>query len=152
MVLMTGLETRLIPFARATTKDGFTTPERILLAIAPVFDPIANTIVTIVNAALDVAEVILGQLGEVIIIRMIGVTNYIAVSAILSAAYGTFTSLNPQAIVDLFEDITGYNTGIDFRNLPRIEFNGISEGIRNRDGMLLMENDMVDIPKLMLIR
>jgi hypothetical protein len=151
MVLMTGLETRLIPFARATTKDGFTTPERILLAIAPVFDPIANTIVTIVNAALDVAEVILGQLGEVIIIRMIGVTNYIAVSAILSAAYGTFTSLNPQAIVDLFEDITGYNTGIDFNNLPRIEFNGISEGIEERDGMLLMENDMVDIPKLMLI-
>ena len=142
---MTGLETRLIPFARATRKEEFTTPERVINAIAPVFDPIAGTIVTIVNAAIDVAEVILGQLGEVIIIRMIGVTNYIAVSVILSAAYGSFTSLNPQAIVDLFEDITGYDTGIDFRNLPRIEFTSISEGIQDRKGMLLMENDMVDI-------
>jgi hypothetical protein len=153
MVLMTGLEQRLIPFARATKKDADTTPEIILKAIAPIFDPIASTIVKIVNAALKVAEVILGQLGEFIIIRMIGVTNYIAVSAILSAAYGTFTSLNPQAIVDLFEDLTGVETGIDFRNLPTIEFNGLEELLKldERKDMLLMENDMVDIPKLMLI-
>lgn len=151
MILMTGLDTRIIPFARATAKDGFTTPEKIIKAIAPVFDPIANTIVNITNAALAVAEVILGDLGDAIIIAMFGPVTYVAVSAILSLAYGTFTTLNPQAIINLFEDITGLDTGINFKNLPRIEFNGIAENILLRDGMLLMENDFIDVPKLMLI-
>ena len=151
MILMTGLERRVIPFARGNRKLTFTSPENIIKSIAPIFDPIASTLASIINAMLTVIELILDDLSGIIISSMIGVPAYVLVSAILSLSSGGLTFLTFQTMIDWFEDLTGYDTGLDLTNIPRLNYTPIGDSMDDREGMLLMENDMIDVPKLCII-
>lgn len=101
MLLMTGLEQRLIPYARAVRKEDFTTPEKILRTLATLFDPVVEGITTVLNAVVDVLNALLNALG-----------------------------IKPIAAID---------------------YTSVVDQIDNRIGVLHMENDFVDVPKMFLI-
>jgi hypothetical protein len=149
MVLMTGLETRLIPFARATRKNSLTNPERIIQSIAPVFDPIASTISSIADLSLDVADFILNNkiASAAALLSTVGAFNYAIIGVIIGEA--TFTISD---ILTWFNSNI-YDTGVNTQIIPRLNYTSITDkyAANNRIGMLLMENDIVDIPKVMLI-
>jgi hypothetical protein len=148
MLLMRGLEERVIPFARATTKLTLTSPEKIINSIAPIFDPIASSISNIVDAILSVVDEILNNklLSAAALLRLVGVVGYAIIAVIINKA--TFTIAD---VLDWFNDNI-YDTGLDLSVIPRIDYQPIGELIEKRTGMLLMENDMVEVPKMFIIR
>lgn len=62
-----------------------------------------------------------------------------------------------NALIDILNDIIdaldfiGIDLGIDIPNVPNITLTGFSNLIENRIGMLVMENDFVEVPKNILI-
>lgn len=62
-----------------------------------------------------------------------------------------------NALIDILNDIIdaldfiGIDLGIEIPNVPRITLTGFSNLIENRIGMLVMENDFVEVPKNILI-
>lgn len=62
-----------------------------------------------------------------------------------------------NALIDILNDILdvlewfGIDLGFDIPNVPRITLTGFSNLIENRIGMLVMENDFVEVPKNILI-
>lgn len=147
MVLMSGLETRLIPFAKATTKNGLTSVEKVVDFLAPLIDGVAVVIIAIENAMLFVIDTLLNTtLGTVAIMTaLLGPYAYGIVATFLGIGW-TIPDL-----IEWFENQIGFSLGIDLSNIPRIKYTPIGKSIKNRDGMLTMENDYVDVPKIFLI-
>lgn len=62
-----------------------------------------------------------------------------------------------NALIDILNDIIdaldfiGIDLGIDIPNVPNITLTGFSNLIENRIGMLVMENDFIEVPKNILI-
>ena len=147
MVLMTGLQRRVIPFTRATTKNGLTSVEKVIDFLAPLIDAVATVIIAIENAILTTVDLILNtKLGTAALVATIMTpAAYVIIGAIIGKVTWTISDL----IVWFNDNI--YNTGIDLSNIPLIPYVSIGNSIENRDGMLSMENDFVDVPKLFLI-
>ena len=144
MVLMTGLETRSIPFARATTKKGYTQPEEIIRTLAVVFDPVVSTIATVVDAIIETLETLIKKYSAIYLT---------ALNPSLAVIFLLVTGKKPSLknVVTWFEDLTSINLGVDFDDLPTIDYTPIGNAITERRGMLLMENDFVDVAKIFLI-
>ena len=137
MTLMVGLESRLIPFARATRKERFTEPELIVRSIAVVFDPIIQAIVDVINS-------VIGEINTFIRRILKG-----------RKLFGLSIKRDLQAEIDSLENLTGIDLGIDDVSdtdfLKEIEYVSIVDKIDARIGMLLMENDFVDSSKIFLL-
>ncbi len=132
---MSGLERRFIPFARCTRKEGLTIPEKLLEQLATAVDFVANQIVDLWNAFIDVIDDIISIIDSVLGIIGIGLQDVI------------------DFILDLLEDvgittIFGKEIILDLDNLPTLSWTNLGDSISDRDGMLSMENDFIDIPKI----
>ena len=117
MVLMTGLESRNIPFARATIKTGLTSVEKIVLAIAKPIDAIVIVIQDTISPLADTVEKAIKKIKS---------------------------KLDDDDDVDV-DDINAEDAA------PDIPYEPLADRVETRLGMLLMENDIVDVPKIFLI-
>ncbi len=134
MVLMSGLETRNIPFARCRRKEQFTLPELTMISIAKQVDIVAFQIVDSVNLIINQINILLNALDTVL----------------------TFLGLDLEAEAEsassIIFEITGEDPELDFTEIPPITWNPLSGGIEARIGFVLMENDYIDVPKIGLFR
>jgi len=146
MVLMTGLQSRSIPFARATRKTDLTSVEKTINFLAPLIDGIAKVVVAIVNSAITVIDTLLNtKLGSAVaLVNLVGPWGY----AIIVAVTGE-TSIT--GITQWIFDQLGIPNPVDFENIPKLEYKPIGNSIKERYLMLKMENDFISVPKLFLI-
>ena len=144
MVLMTGLESRIIPFARATAKEGLTNVEKVVDFLAPIIDGIANTIVKIINAIIDVIDFILNDklASAALLFQVLTPQGYVITGLIIGKTTFTITD-----VLDWFNDEI-FDTGVDTSSIPNLVYIPIGDSIKNRDSMLQMENDFIDVPKI----
>lgn len=150
MVCLKGLREIQIAAARGARKDQLTFIEKAVNSLETIWTDVVNTNIYIINNTLIPAlnfaigfiNVIIGILNA-IIAAIVDVIN--VVIAIVDAITALFGGSGPDELnVDDFQIP-------QIPSIPAINFLPLSNDLGNRIGALLLENDMVDTPKLLLV-
>jgi hypothetical protein len=117
MVLSKGYSRRSLPFALAKRKTTLTVPEKIIKALAKVFDPIVGALVKIINAVIKV------------------------VNAVIQAI---------KKIINALNKLPKVNINFNPKPIKTIKYTPLGELIDNRIDMMMLENDFIGVPKILL--
>jgi hypothetical protein len=128
LIIMKGLNQVSIPFALGKRKQQQTIPEKILLPLIIEIEQIVNGVSQLVNTLIFAAWLA----GNIMITQINNIIDNV----------NSFGSNIPNVNPDLLGDIEG---------LPLIPINEIVTFGGDRIGMLLLENDFVNVPKIIKI-
>lgn len=130
LVIMKGLNSVAIPYALGKRKETLTVPEKILLPIINEIEQIINSIALLVNGVVFTAWVA----GNVMITQINNI-----IDAVNGLPGGT--------------DIPNIDTNLlgEISELPFIDINNTAGDPNERIGMLLLENDFINVPKIIKV-
>jgi len=130
LVIMKGLNSVAIPYALGKRKETLTVPEKILLPIINEIEQIINSISLLVNGVVFTAWVA----GNVMITQINNI-----IDAVNTLPGGT--------------DIPNIDTNLlgEISELPFIDINNTAGDPNERIGMLLLENDFINVPKIIKV-
>ncbi len=150
MVCLKGLREIQISAARGASKDQLTFIEKAVKALEPIWTTIVNTgiaaidiAIGVVNAAITIINAIIAVLNA-IIAAVVGVIN--VVIDIVDAISSLFGGSGPDEL-----DVDNFTIPY-IPTIPAIEFLPLSNNFgSNRLNALLLENDMVNVPKIIMV-
>ena len=130
LVIMKGLNSVAIPYALGKRKETLTVPEKILLPIINEIEQIINSIALLVNGVVFTAWVA----GNVMITQINNI-----IDAVNGLPGGTdIPNIDPNLLGEISE-------------LPFIDINNTAGDPNERIGMLLLENDFINVPKVIKV-
>lgn len=130
LVIMKGLNSVAIPYALGKRKETLTVPEKILLPIINEIEQIINSISLLVNGVVFTAWVA----GNVMITQINNI-----IDAVNGLPGGTdIPNIDPNLLGEISE-------------LPFIDINNTAGDPNERIGMLLLENDFINVPKVIKV-
>ena len=130
LVLMKGLNQVSIPFALGKRKETLTIPEQVLSPIINEILQISNTLAVLINSVVATAWI----LGNSLITE---INNVIDAVNVLPGGIN-IPNINPNLLGE-------------FENIPLIDLNQIGDLVDDRIGMLLLENDFINVPKVVSV-
>ena len=162
-----GDKTIIHPLALGKRKNDFTLPERLILDFADIIGPVIEEINrAIVIATVSVNQVLTQLEGFTSVLNLLGLPNNIdnAVNNLtplqaagLGVVFGAVTG-SPSGGAITFMHVFITNLGANFvldsiagQQIGNNQFPDIGAEIENRIGMLKLENDWVNVPKLVRI-
>tara|TARA_R110000824_G_scaffold399673_1_gene605457 strand:- start:1392 stop:3506 length:2115 start_codon:yes stop_codon:yes gene_type:complete len=127
LVIMKGLNSVAIPYALGKRKETLTVPEKVLLPIINEIEQIINSISLLINGVVFTAWVA----GNVMLTQINNI-----IDAVNGLPGGTdIPNIDPNLLGDISE-------------LPFVDINNTAGDPNERIGMLLIENDFINVPKI----
>lgn len=130
LVIMKGLNSVAIPYALGKRKETLTVPEKVLLPIINEIEQIINSISLLINGVVFTAWVA----GNVMLTQINNI-----IDAVNGLPGGTdIPNIDPNLLGEISE-------------LPFVDINNTAGDPNERIGMLLLENDFINVPKIIKV-